>query len=108
MLREKKGVSEFLLGLEEIRSGTKQKKKRFSESFQDFQAPSLSSTMTFISFSCTIFNQTQNNDSSHSDYKTIIKKSPNLFPPRILRALQQRIFGLQLGQLPAQAVDFVL
>lgn len=32
----------------------------------------------------------------------------NLFPPRILRALQQRIFGLQLGQLPAQAVDFVL
>lgn len=64
--------------------------------------------MTFISFSCTIFNQTQNNDCSHSDYKTIIKKNPNLFPPRILRALQQRVFGLQLGQLPAQAVDFVL
>lgn len=30
------------------------------------------------------------------------------FSPSFLRALQQRIFGLQLGQLPAQAVDFVL
>lgn len=50
------------------------------------------------------------------DHKIIIKKKCNLFfsrllslPfPLLLRALKQRIFGLQLGQLSAQAVDFVL
>lgn len=69
VLWKRKGVSEFLLGLEEIRN---EKNKSF-QSFQGFQAPFLSSMMTFIMFSCTIFNQTQNNDCSHSDYKTIIK-----------------------------------